>query len=214
MASYGPLARTMDDIELAYDIVCAPDPRHGMNLPMTSPVPLHDSVSKYKITWVDEMGGFHASNDTKSILENFIYAVDKAGVDTSQITFSQAWFDKIVEIWGVYFGLLNGAELPWVVRQVMKLRFGKMDKGAKLRIAHHIQEGFNINFKTYSRTTRLRQQAEAELYDYFTDYDFIVSPVMMGPPSIIIISMAPSLSMVKKCTTSITICLSLCHGIV
>lgn len=56
-----------------------------------------------------------------------------------------------------------------------------MDKGAKLRIAHHIQEGFNINFKTYSRTTRLRQQAEAELYDYFKDYDFIVSPVMMGP---------------------------------
>ena len=111
MASYGPLARTMDYIELAYD-VCAPDPRHGMNLPMTSPIPLHDSVSTYKIAWVDEMGGFHASNDTNSILENFIYAVDKADVDTSHITFSQAWFDKIVEIWGVYFGLLNGAELP------------------------------------------------------------------------------------------------------
>jgi len=181
MASYGPLARTMADIELAYDIVCAPDYKHRANLPLQSKAPLHDSLSQYKIAWINELGGFHASADTKSIVDNFINTLNKSGVDTTKVSFAQSWFDKIVEIWGVYFGLLNGAEMTTTQRTGMKKMYTKMDEGARLRIAHHIQRGFDGQFKDYTNTLRLRQHAEAELFEYFQDYDFIISPIMMGP---------------------------------
>ena len=181
MASYGPLARTMTDIELAYNVVCAPDYRHRANLPMTARTPLHDSISNYKVAWINELGGFHASDDTKSVVDNFINTLNKSGVDTSKIIFPQSWFDKIVEIWGVFYGLLTGAEMSNAQRAGMKQMYTKMDAGADLRIAHHIQRGFGCEFKDFTNATRLRQHAEAELFEYFQDYDFIISPIMMGP---------------------------------
>jgi len=181
MASYGPLARNMDDIELAYDIICAPDYRHQANLPISVPSPMLTTVSDYKIAWINELGGFHASDDTKTVTDNFINTLKNAKIDTTQIKFSQSWFDKIVEIWGILNGLLNGAEMSTDQKTRMKQMYTKMDQGAKLRIAHHIQKGLDGQFKDYTQIVRLRQHTQSELFDYFQDYDFIISPIMMGP---------------------------------
>ncbi|MBT8220155.1 MAG: hypothetical protein KJP00_10030 [Bacteroidia bacterium] len=181
MASYGPLARSMADIELAYNIVNAPDWRHRANLPVVSNAPLHSKISDYKIGWFDTIGGFDAGNETRAIISKFVDQLSGTGVNTSQFEFGKDWFEKVVQVWGVFFGLVNSQGLKWMVRQVLKRRFSKMDAGATLSISRYIKEGMNQKFDSYTRTLRVRQKAAAELYDYFQEYDFIVSPVMRGP---------------------------------
>lgn len=181
MASYGPLARSMADIELGYNIVNAPDWKHRMNLPVVSNVPQHAHISDYKIGWFDSIGGFDAGIETREIISHLIRTLSANGVDTNQFEFSKQWFDDITRVWGVFFGLVNSQGLSWFVRQILKRQFSKMDAGADLSISKYIKEGMNQKFKSYTTTLRVRQKAVAELHDYFQAYDFIISPVMSGP---------------------------------
>ena len=80
MASIGPLARTMGDIELAWNTINQPDWKNLNSLPVQSMSEKHDRLSEYKIGWFDDSEFVECSNSTKNVLNKFIEQLASEGV--------------------------------------------------------------------------------------------------------------------------------------
>ncbi|MCG8309517.1 MAG: hypothetical protein MI975_19130 [Cytophagales bacterium] len=181
MASVGPLARTMADIELAWSIINQPEWKYLNSLPVVSGRIKHDVLSAYKIGWFDETGLVEGSESTKIILHGFIDKLTEKGVKIYKFKLDEQWLRQTFEIWSTLFGFIAGQNAPWLFRQAMKLKFRRLTKGSSFNAIKPLSNGLSMDFKIFSIALRIRQELIAQLMSWFDDYDFIVSPTSIGP---------------------------------
>jgi amidase len=179
MASMGPLARTMSDIELAWRIINQPDWRYFFHLPEKPRV--KTALSDYRIAWFDDVGPVACGDDTKKVLGGFVHTLEAHGVTSEKRSLDEKWLKESYAIWGLLFGAIAGQDAPWIVRQLMKRRFTGMAKGSGVNLMGHVNAGLNLRFTEFSRALKRRVDLVQDLQRRFDEYDFIVSPVAAGP---------------------------------
>ena len=181
MASIGPLARNMEDIELAWNVINQPDWKYLNSLPVKSIGAKHDTLGDYKIGWFDDSEQVECSNSTKKVLHHFIEDLTAKGVKVHNFKLDEQWLYQTFETWGTLFGFITGQNAPWAVRQFMKLKFRQQTQGTSFKAMKALSKGLSMDFKTFSQTLRIRQEIIAQLMVWFDDYDFIISPASIGP---------------------------------
>jgi len=179
MASAGPLARTMSDIELGWRLINRPDWSYFSHLPAKPRV--KNALSDYRIAWFDDVDRFECGHETRRVLGSLIQKLESAGVKCEKRPFERSWLDRAHAVWGQLFGSILGQDAPWVVRQVVKFQFARMGKGASIDIAGPVKSGLSLDFKRFSRALKQRVELVQELQRRFDDYDFVISPVAAGP---------------------------------
>jgi amidase len=179
MASMGPLARTMSDIELAWRIINQPEWKYFFHLPEKPRVTT--ALLDYRIAWFDDVGPVGCGDETRQVLGGFLRTLEAGGVQCDKRSFDDKWLDEASAVWGLLFGAIVGQDAPWIVRQLMKRQFTGMAKGSVVDLMGHVKAGLNLRFKTFSRALRRRVDLVRDLQRRFDDYDFIVSPVAAGP---------------------------------
>ena len=179
MASVGPLARTMADIELAWRIIAQPVWNYFFHLPEKPR--LKAALSDYKIAWFDHVGAVGCGAETKRVLGAFLRTIESGGVRSERRPFDDKWLNEAYAVWGLLFGSIVGQDAPWIGRQVMKRQFGRMGQGAVINVLSGLKAGLDLRFKEFSRALRRRVELVQDLQPRFDEYDFIVSPVAAGP---------------------------------
>ena len=179
MASMGPLARTMGDIELAWRIINQPEWKYFFHLPEKPR--LKTALSDYRIAWFDDVGAVACGDETKKVLSGFVRTLEAAGVTSEKRPFDEKWLKESYAIWGLLFGAIAGQNAPWIVRQLMKRQFSSMGKGSDIDLMGHVKTGLNLRFKEFSRALKRRVDLVRDLQRRFDAYDFIVSPAAAGP---------------------------------
>src|SRR5262245_28363778 len=179
MASAGPLARTMSDIELGWRVINRQAWSYFSHLPAKPRV--KHALSDYRIAWFDHAGRFECGNETRRALASLIQGLESAGVKCEIRPFDASWLDQAYSVWGQLFGTILGQEAPWLVRQVLKVQFARMGKGAAIDFAAPVKSGLSLNFKGFSRALKQRKELVSELQRRFDDYDFVIGPVATGP---------------------------------
>lgn len=181
MASIGPLARSMKDIELAWNVINQPDWKYLNSLPVKSNRAKHDDLANYKIGWFDDFEKVEASIPTKKVLNHFIKELTSNGVIVHKFKMDEQWLHQTYNVWATLYGFMTGQNASWTVRQFMKLKFRQQTQGASFNALQAFSNGLNMDFKVFSRALKMRQDIVAQLMIWFDDYDFIVSPVSVGP---------------------------------
>ena len=181
MASIGPLARTMKDIELAWSVINQPDWKYLNSLPVISSRAKHETLGEYKIGWFDDFEMVECSNSNKKVLSHFIEELTLKGVKVHKFHVDEHWLHRSFEVWATLFGFITGQNAPWVVRQFMKLKFRQQTRGASYNAMKAFSKGLSMDFRVFSNTLKIRQDIIAQLMVWFEDYDFIISPVSIGP---------------------------------
>ena len=181
MASIGPLARNMEDIEVAWNVINQPEWKYLNSLPIKSRAEMHDELSAYKIGWFDETELVECSESTKKVVNEFIARLEEEGVRTHKFKLDEQWHKQTFEVWSTLFGFITGQNAPWVFRQIMKLKFWQQTKGSAYNAIKPLSGGLSMDFKVFSKTLRIRQELTAQLMGWFDDYDFIISPTSIGP---------------------------------
>ena len=181
MASIGPLARTMGDIELAWNTINQPDWKNLNSLPVQSMSEKHDRLSEYKIGWFDDSAFVECSNSTKNVLNKFIDQLASEGVKTHKFNIDEQWLEQAFEVWATLFGFITGQNSPWVYRQFMKLKFKQQTNGSPFNVAKSLSKGLSMDFRVFSNALKKQQEIIAQLMGWFDDYDFIISPTSIGP---------------------------------
>lgn len=181
MASVGPLARTMDDIELGWSIVNQPEWTYLNSLPVQSRAKVHGQLSDYKIGWFDETEIVECSDSTRKSIEKFIDALAEKGANIHKFKVDQQWLEQTYNVWATLFGFITGQNAPWVFRQMMKFKFRQQTKGSSFNVVKSLGKGLSMDFRAFSYALRLQQELIAQLMGWFDDYDFIISPTSIGP---------------------------------
>ncbi len=179
MASAGPLARTMADIELAWTVINEASWRYFFHLPARPRGKRH--LEQYRVAWFDDAGRVSCGDDTRRVLGEFIRTLEGAGVRTAKRSFDQAWLDSAYAVWGILFGAILGQDSSWIVRQIIKYQLRTMGRGAVTPMLGALHTGLNLRFVDVSRAIKQRMDLVAELDRQFDEYDFIVSPIAAGP---------------------------------
>ncbi len=181
MTSVGPLARSMDDIELAWKIINQPDWKYLNSLPILSNREKHEHLRDYKVGWFDETEFVVCSDSTKKVLNGFIEKLTVQGVNIHKFNIDEQWLQQTYETWSTLFGFITGQNAPWIFRQIMKFKFRQQTKGSSFNAVRSLSKGLSMDFKVFSDTLKIRQELTAQLMAWFDDYDFIISPTSIGP---------------------------------
>jgi amidase len=179
MASDGPLARTMADIELAWKIINQPEWKYFFHLPQKPRV--KTSISDYRVAWFDDVGTVTCGDETKQVLSAFVRTLEARGVQSQKRPFDDDWLNEAYAVWGLLFGSIVGQDEGWIVRQVIKRQLGRKMKGSVINVLGSLKAGLDLRFKNFSRALRRRVELVRDLQRRFDEYDFIISPVAAGP---------------------------------
>lgn len=181
MNSTGPIARTMRDIELAYNIVYAPRWDYQRYLPVVREHARYSSLAGYRVGWFDEIHGIHCNSATSKVMEQLRETLIAKGAKVEKITLDRQLAERMFKCWVKTFGFVVGQDFNWPMRKLMQLKFASDLKGSTLNVKKELKQGLSLNFKHFSRTLFEQQELIAEFERYFNDYDFLVSPTSVGP---------------------------------
>jgi len=106
LAVAGPLARNIDDLELAMSIIAKTTSEDRRLTPLVKNTDTID-IKNLKIAWTDEFGGVPVANEIKLKIQEYIATLEKAGATVVKITpdmdFYLAW-----KTWGSFIGMQGG----------------------------------------------------------------------------------------------------------
>jgi len=181
MNSTGPLARTMSDIELAYQVCYAPRWDYQRYLPVTPDMRPIESLAGLNIATYDSIIGIEASQDVRTALETTTQKLRSAGANVTKIKLDHHLSQRILRLWVKLFGFVIGQDFNWPMRQLLKLKFGMDLKGSRLDAQKELKDGLSLDFRQFSMALREQQECTAELLRLFKQYDFLMGPTSMGP---------------------------------
>jgi len=106
LAVAGPLARTIEDLQLAMDIIANVTVTDKKLIPVNR-YPDSINIQNLKIAWTDEFGDVHVDNEIKEAIQNYIAKLEQSGAKVVKINppinFFLAW-----KTWGSFVGMQGG----------------------------------------------------------------------------------------------------------
>jgi len=179
ICTYGPIARSVDDLELAMELLVAPDPE----FPDAPPVPFalrpEPAPETLRIAWSDGFGGYPVSADTAAAVRGLAAALEAAGARVRRAAPDAIDGDAALVTWGEINGFETGVALPYVARKPMSVgaafRFGGGPFSRGLR------RGMAFHARRYFRALDARDRACGEFEAFMADYDAWICPVAAVP---------------------------------
>ena len=181
LSSTGPLARSVSDIELAYNVIYAPRPEYRRFLDIKTGHPEPESLSGLRFAYYDELLGLQAGKDVQAGIQKLTSRIEAAGGSVTKISIDTQLSERIVQTWARLFGFVAGQDFGWATRKIMKFMFNRDIKHSRLNAKKALAEGLSLNFKAYSNALYEQQELIAEFHRKFEEYDFILSPTSPGP---------------------------------
>lgn len=179
MASVGPLARTMADIDLAWSVIGAPSWDYLSHLPQKPAA--EKKLNEYRIGWFSGPVGFGCGDETQAVLKAFLQRLEHAGVTCLEQPLDRDWWNEAYRIWGILFGSILSQDIPWIGRIITKRQFSRMGRGASIPVLRSLKRGLDRDFTAFTRGLRRRTSLIQRFRQQFDDVDFLVSPVAAGP---------------------------------
>lgn len=181
MASPGPLARNIEDLTLAWNIIRnTPMDERFQEKNIWKPI-TSKSINQYKIAWVDNWESNHGkikiSKDVKDKLFSLIDSLKNHGVELSK-TAPNTYDEMMKSFYGSFASMMAEGQ-PWALRKLIAMDFTKMDDGSGNF------EAFNeaINDETDKKWEQLQTQRKTLIKKweaFFEKYDFFICPITYG----------------------------------
>jgi amidase len=171
LTQLGPIARTVDDLELVLGVIAGPDGHD----PFVAPAPLRPSarlaVSELRIGWHDDNGFFTPSDEIRSLTESAGKALGNSGAAMRQIVpppipSRYEAFDELF-LWES-----DGA--AWIQRMLEAAGTRK----AHPRIARQITDERKVDSAELTRLMERRDRFRSEMLAFMQDYDALLTPVV------------------------------------
>lgn len=111
LAVLGPVARSVDDLRLALDVIAQPDPRDRTVAPLL-PASAPLSIRELRVAWTDSFGGIPVSAEIRERIAAFAAELAAAGAQVERaeppaFPYQEAW-----ETWGALVAHQGGYDVP------------------------------------------------------------------------------------------------------
>lgn len=115
MSSIGPIARSIGDLRLAFEIISGPDGKDPLVTPVKNDKNDEQSIDSLRIAWSNKFGDVSVGEETRDVMREFINSLTDAGATVVRanpdINFDSAW-----TTWGEMFDMQIMAGQPGYLR--------------------------------------------------------------------------------------------------
>jgi amidase len=171
LAVVGPMARCVDDVQAAFDVMRGEGAAASTR---DAPAP-----SALRLAWSGQQGEFGLSSQTERILAKTRDALESSGADVHDAS-PGVDTDYAMRIWGRIHGYEMRQSMPAatglpLVRHLTSWAWFRMRLGAG-RIVDYMRDGFTGGEQQYARDLEARAELQDDLAAFFDEYDAWLLP--------------------------------------
>jgi amidase len=175
LASIGPLARSIDDLRLAFPIIAEPG-TPGLGHPLIS------SLAQLRLAWTDDFGGAPLDAESRRLMHALAGRLKQNGCEVDHVAgagfdYEEAWF-----VAGACLGAINTLFQPPLLRLVRKLSGPVLSRRGQPHSLHRgLYAGMTLRPQTIADMLKKRQELIDKCEHFLTDYDAWICPVFPTP---------------------------------
>lgn len=172
MATPGPLARNLDDLELLLKILAGPGEGDHRLAPLPEPTGSLE-LSKLRIAWAKELGGVPVAQEIKEALVGFAAKLKAAGAKVEEAEPKDFPYEMAWETWGALVGAQGGYEKSNFMRAIGE--FFTRSAVAKTPMQRKIVGPITV--PSYMQALGNQDECMEALERFFDSYDVWIVPV-------------------------------------
>lgn len=178
MAVAGPMARTIDDIELGWKALIKPwQNDHQWLLPDSN-----KALSDYKIAYLDE---WHFRNDkiliSEDVKQKLKLLVDSLKSKQVNATYAEPEnFEAMRQMHMLLMTYMVFSKQPWIIRQFIKHSF-ESGTPLKMDLSEGVERIGDVDDDAYAGILSRRDTLRSAMERFFMKYDFLILPLTPGP---------------------------------
>ncbi len=176
---FGPIARSIEDLRLALQVIEGPDPLAPAVPPVNSVEKRGPRPRHLRIAWTDRLGGVAVEKATSDALAAFARSLGSAGCEVHQAAPPDWDLDAVWETWGEIAGAEIGVACPAVVRGFLRVDLWRSPDRSRMR--RGLLRGLRLNLRRYMTALARRDRLIATLERFLGDWDCWLCPVTSGP---------------------------------
>ncbi|MEZ5107281.1 MAG: amidase [Draconibacterium sp.] len=171
LAVAGPLARNINDLELALQIIAQTTTTDQRLVPLNPCTDTFD-IKKLKIAWTDEFGGVPVDNEIKTTIKNYVEKLEKAGATVVK-TVPELDFYQVWKTWGSFVGMQGGYNTSNFVKW-LGLPF---TKGVLKNVPMHQNIVKPTSVEKYMIAMNIQDTMITIMENFLNEYDVFICPV-------------------------------------
>ncbi len=170
IAVAGPMARSVDDLEMALDLLVGPDTWNNVAYSIDLPPARHKAIADYRIAvWLDEVS-CPIDERYRELLINAAQALSRAGATIDTEARPEFTFDKAVD---TFLHLLSAAEAgTWTLAELEELANSGEEPEGDFGIWYAA-----MRHREWLSWHERRLQQRQRWADFFGDWDVVLLPV-------------------------------------
>jgi len=118
LAVAGPLARSIDDLALALDVLTQPNSSDRNVAPLLADRGEIVDISKLRVAWTDSFGGVPVSAEIKEKLQAFANRLAAAGATVHKLEPQGLDYNEVWETWGSFVGAQGNYDMSDLKRSI------------------------------------------------------------------------------------------------
>ncbi|MFN0038047.1 MAG: amidase [Burkholderiales bacterium] len=173
LAVAGPLARSIDDLALALDVLTQPTSHDRNVAPLLADIGGNIDISKLKIAWTDNFGGVPVSAEIKDKLQAYVNKLAQAGATVHKLEPQGMDYNEIWETWGSFVGAQGNYNMSNLMRSIGHL----FSKNTLKNIPMQRKIVGPISVQKLMQAFELQSQYITKMDNFLSDYDVWLCPV-------------------------------------
>jgi amidase len=175
LASMGPLARSIQDLRLAFPIIAEPGTPGLVQVPIKP-------LSTLRIAWTDDFGGAPLDGESRRLMRVLADSLKQAGCQVECLSdagfdYEEAWFTA-----GACLGAINTLFQPPMMRQMRKLIGPALSQvGHPHALQRGLYSGMTLRSQTITSILKKREALIEHCERFLTDWDGWICPVFPTP---------------------------------
>lgn len=180
MGTYGPIARSVDDLRLCFSVIAGPDPRQPEVPPMSGESEAEaPTLESLRVVWTDRFGSAPVSEDTRRTLAGLAGALEEAGCRVEKVR-PHLDFEQIWRTWGEIAAAELRVGMPIWLRSMLLARFLMMsDRFAPPR--RGLVRGLRMGHGAHARALARRDRTVRDVDGILAGHDVWLCPVSATP---------------------------------
>jgi amidase len=179
MAQPGPLGRSIDDLELLWEIIRGPDPSDFEIAPIEWRPRSGRTLDQLRFAWTDGFEPYVAGAETREQLAALAVRIERAGARVEKA--APAIHPRASEVFVQLFGALVGQDMPWLVRKIFPFVAARGVLKGQPNVVRLLRRALKMDTQEYAAALGVKRVLVEDIESFFGSHDVLLAPVSYGP---------------------------------